>query len=727
MQRVQTHLFVVTDGDDTNPGTEGRPFLSLQRAREAARGLLERGKELVTVFVREGTYYLPEPLVFGPENSGSPEAPISYVASSPGSVTISGGRKLDCRWRPFRDGIMMCELPQVRTGGLDFTQLLVNGKRQVRARYPDYDASEPGVSGYVHAAGRIRDDLWDPCPGPNDDMTFSGGAPRGVLFDPATFTRNRWGRPEEAVIHIYQAAYWGNLQWQVKALDFDNNVIWFGRGGQQMGAKWAHQPCDVNEGSRFYIENVFEELDAPGEWYLDQREGVLYYLPPEGVDLRTATIEVPVLQQAVRFLGTQDAPVHDIALRGFRFAHTASTFLEEYSVPSLSDWAIHRGGSVFLQGAHDCRIENCWFDSVGGNAVFVNNHNRGIAIAGCKFTETGDSAVCFVGSLELTNGTQRNFPYECQATNNLVHDCGVFGKQIAGVYISRAKRITAGHNLIYNMPRAGICIGDGTWGGHVIEYNHMHDTCRETGDHGPFNAWGRDRYWCLVQSHTHYLKDRSHYAGEVLIDAMEPVIVRHNFFQEKAGWGLDLDDGASNCEIYNNLCVGVSMKLREGAYRTIYNNIWVNGANSPCFHVGNEDNHDRYFRNITVMSAAGMRPEHDLNFQMGKGYGEIYTLIAPPARGPWLEEIDHNCFYSDVGEFIARVEQREGKQRKYSLREWRALRFDIHSVFADPMFVNPENNDYRVKPGSPALDVGFENFEMGTWGLTEEFNDAWRD
>lgn len=212
--------------------------------------------------------------------------------------------------------------------------------------------------------------------------------------------------------------------------------------------------------------------------------------------------------------------------------------------------------------------------------------------------------------------------------------------------------------------------------------------------------------------------------------------MRYNFFEESSGWGLDLDDGASNYEIYNNLCVGVSMKLREGAYRTIYNNIWVNGANSPCFHVGNEDNHDRYFRNITVVSVANMTPESDLNFAMGKGYGEIYTLIAPPARGRWLEEIDYNCFYSDLGEFVARVQPRgedeswqyslvEGK--KYSLEEWRALGYDHHSVFADPMFVDPENNDYRVKPESPALKLGFENFDMDEFGLTPDFPEQWRD
>lgn len=53
-------------------------------------------------------------------------------------------------------------------------------------------------------------------------------------------------------------------------------------------------------------------------------------------------------------------------------------------------------------------------------------------------------------------------------------------------------------------------------------------------------------------------------AGNIFVDAMERVIIRYNYFRENSGWGLDLDDGASNYHIYNNLCVGVSMKLREG-------------------------------------------------------------------------------------------------------------------------------------------------------------------
>ncbi len=155
------------------------------------------------------------------------------------------------------------------------------------------------------------------------------------------------------------------------------------------------------------------------------------------------------------------------------------------------------------------------------------------------------------------------------------------------------------------------------------------------------------------------------------------------------------------------------MKLREGARRTVRNNVWYNSVVAPCFHVGNEYNRDRYIHNITVMAR-----------------DDVYSIIAPPARGPWLEELDNNCFFTRSGKFTARVaalreEGRSGPTRRYDLAKWQQLGFDAHSVFADPLFVDPGRNDFRVRPDSPALKVGFTNFEMGKWGLTDDFPERW--
>jgi hypothetical protein len=715
-------FYVAIYGNDQNTGSQQAPFATLSRARSAVRELKKTAKAAIKVYVRAGTYYLEDPLVFGIEDSGTERVPITYAAYPSELVTISGGRKLDCQWRPYKDGIMMCDLPAAKAGELDFTQLFVNGKRQIRARFPNYDNSVPGESGYIYPQGSIPDEAKAPFPDPNADMTFGGISPRGIIFEARSFTTRRWATPGEAVIHIFQNYHWGNFQWTIRAIDYTNKRIWFGRGGHQISPKAKAGSILVDRSSQFFIENVFEELDAPGEWYLDKDKGVLYYMPAASVDLKTALVEAPILQQVIRFVGTQDEPARRITLEGFRITHTASTFLEPYSVPSLGDWSIHRGGAIFLEGARDCTIRNCWFDAVGGNAIFLNNYNRDNAVTGCKFTEAGESAICFVGALESAIGTFLSFPFQCSASNNLIHDCGVFGKQIAGVYISRAKRITAAHNLIYNMPRAGICIGDGTWGGHVIEDNEIYNAVRETSDHGPFNSWGREGFWCRTQAHNREFAF-PHQAGEVKDFAEETTIVRNNYLHGVAKtyrWGdylqaLDLDDGTSNFHVYNNLCVGMGISIREGDFRTVENNIIIDPAVPFAIHYGFINNNDIVRRNIIYTT------------------GDIFHVSA--VTQPYLKEMNNNLYYSPrppwsyrpAISMASRNSNGISTYKKLTLAEWQQFGYDKNSLIADPMFIDPAKNDYRVKPESPALKLGFKNFEMGKWGLTAEFPEMWRE
>ena len=235
-------FYVSPSGNDDNPGSLSSPFATLHQAQQAMRKIAKRTGPL-TVFVREGTYYFDSPLLFGPEDSGSKDASVTYGAYPNEKVTLSAGRRLECNWVPYRDGIMMTQLPSFSQSGTGFTQLFINGKRKIRARYPNYDASDPGKSGYLVAAGAISPETPNPHPGPNEDMTFSGQAQRGIRFDPSTFTKKHWANPEDAEIHIFQAAYWGNLQWRIKEIDPVANSIWFGEGGQQIGAKWSKNPA----------------------------------------------------------------------------------------------------------------------------------------------------------------------------------------------------------------------------------------------------------------------------------------------------------------------------------------------------------------------------------------------------------------------------------------------------------------------------------------------------
>src|SRR6266851_8827872 len=105
----QNELFVAVSGDDRNPGTKQEPFATIARAKEAVRELKKRSHKAIIVWVRRGTYYVSDPLVFEPRDSGT-EAPITYAAYPGELVTLSGGRKLTGQWKPYKDGIMVCEV-----------------------------------------------------------------------------------------------------------------------------------------------------------------------------------------------------------------------------------------------------------------------------------------------------------------------------------------------------------------------------------------------------------------------------------------------------------------------------------------------------------------------------------------------------------------------------------------------------------------------------------------
>ena len=194
---TDAHAFYVSpQGDDGHPGTAAQPLATIAAAQRAVRKAMRNGSP-IRVWLQEGTYYLESPLTFSAQDSGVPDAPILYAAGPRQEVTISGGRPLSCRWMPYRDGIMRTVVP----AGIDFSQLFVNGRRQIRARYPNYDPSQPGKSGYLQAAGPIPADSTSPYSDPDEEMhLLRPGATRyslrsGDIFKQAVEKARRRGNP----------------------------------------------------------------------------------------------------------------------------------------------------------------------------------------------------------------------------------------------------------------------------------------------------------------------------------------------------------------------------------------------------------------------------------------------------------------------------------------------------------------------------------------------------
>ncbi|TWU46716.1 right-handed parallel beta-helix repeat-containing protein [Rubripirellula reticaptiva] len=648
-------LYVSSSGSDNNDGSKSAPVASIGKAKSLARSFA--GNQAVTVHVGDGVYYLPETLVFESADSGSAQNPIVYVADNEGGAVLSGGTKLDLTWRPFRDGILQATTPP----NVVIDQLFIDGRNQRMARYPNFDASKTTEA-------------------------YQG-------FSADAFAKERvagWADPVGGYIHAMHRSRWGGYHYRITGKDSAGDVTF--EGGWQ-----NNRPSGMHNEFRM-VENIFEELDAAGEWFHDAKTRTLYYKPAPGVDLASATVEIVRLRRLIEFSGSEESPVRYITLSGFTIRHAARTFMETKEPLLRSDWAIYRGGAIFLSGTEDISVTDSTFDQVGGNAVFASNYNRRVHVKGCHIHDAGASGVCFVGDpdavrdplfgygakndlskIDRTPGPKtNNYPADSVVEDCLIHGIGRVERQPAGVLIEMAQRVTVRDCSIYDCARAGINIGDGAWGGHLIERCDVFDTVQETHDHGSFNSWGRDRYW--RSDHLAATQKAVDASPELpFLDAVETTVIRDSRWRCDHGWDIDLDDGSSNYDIYNNLMLGGGLKLREGFRRRAWNNITVNNGFHP--HVWFNHSGDEVFSNIFMAAHRGARMPSDL------------------AKG---KRVNENLFFVSDASIKDRFAE---------------FGWDTESIVGDPLFVAPSEGDFRVKPDSPALKIGFKNFPMGQFGV----------
>ncbi|WP_018614514.1 right-handed parallel beta-helix repeat-containing protein [Segetibacter koreensis] len=640
----QTNFYVAVNGNDNNAGTLNKPFKTIETALDKV-GIAKENK--VRIWLRSGRYGLSKTLEITAELLKDRQLQILPYNNE--QVTISGAVKINPEWKTYKGQILQASIDT----RFSIDRLLCNGTPLNMARYPNFDSSIRVFNGW--AADAI--------------------SPQRV---------KNWSHPEGGYLHALHQAEWGDFHYRITGkTDRDSLSL---EGGWQ-----NNRPAPMHKEYRF-VENIFEELDAPGEWYYNASSGILYLYPPRGVNLHTALFERSVLDNIIRIKGTEQKPVSNVTIKGITFTGTNRTFMLTKERLLRTDWTIYRGGAVITEGVKNINISNCTFNALGGHAIFVSKYNRNVLIEHNYIHNIGGNAIAFVGDtaavrspafgyesfvpldkMDMTPGPKtNNYPAACKAYDNLIHTIGTVEKQVAGVEIDMAMNITVSHNTIYHVPRAGINVGDGCWGGHMIEFNDVFNTVLETGDHGAYNSWGRDRYWLpsisAVDSNVEKFPDLP------LLDVIKPITLRNNRFYCAHGWDIDLDDGSSNYRIYNNLCLNGGLKLREGYYRVVENNIVVNNTFHP--HVWYTGSMDVFAHNI------------------------VTAEYAPIRISVWGKEVDHNFFIQKTALAAA---QKKGT--------------DEHSLQGNPQFVDDAGGDFRVMPTSKALSIGFKNFPMNDFGV----------
>ena len=479
-----------------------------------------------------------------------------------------------------------------------FTTLFFNGRRAVRARYPDGNPETMGLhtilTGYVSSAVK-----WLPAPNTTtspvkilvqspqrnrshfpQSYIYTGGP--NVVFDPPEspyvhtmstglvysasegFASRTWKNPKTGVVHALHSEHWGNFQYAIDERDEANNELRWTRGGFQAAV-------GDQTGAEWYVENIFEELDAPGEWFYDEAEKKLY-LYPNGTDIPSRGIGTK-LQRLFNIRGSMGRPVYNITLMNITFMQTEPTYFEKYEVPSAGDWSIHRGGAVFVEGVDGFTMQKCRFDSPGGNGLFLSNYVRNAVIEGNEFKYTGDSAIAAVGSVDLIDGTNGNQPRGTKIVGNFVHEIGIYGKQTSAFFQAVACQTEIVGNVFFNGPRAGININDGFGGGNRLENNLVFNMVRETSDHGAFNSWDRRPYVTTVKD------------GQT--PSVDPAVtlITRNFLISNyhSAWPIDHDDGSCYYNDTFNFLVYGGYKSYLGHSKTVKSNIYVYpDANTHC-------------------------------------------------------------------------------------------------------------------------------------------------
>ena len=512
-------------GSDGNPGSQQSPFATVQRGVEACRGGGGGGGGCSVVLRGGAPFFLPAPLALDGRDAGL------TIGAFPGETPVlSGGFLLGgATWARVPSAlpganIWRARAPLPAAPGA----LLVAGKRQPRARWPNGDADVDTVPrGWANASAwlprarpaapavvpgnysRPEDHFFpnwtwgangsavgffDPpegfwvAPAPAGGATYA--VPGGFLFHAADFSPRvaAWTRLGAAVVHAFHGEYWGSWQFRVgnvSAVNASVGRVDLGEGGWQEARGWP-------TGGALYVDNVLEELDSPGEWYWDGENVTLWHDAPGGAP-PPAGAGAPVaaqLEVMINATGSAGAPLVNLSLVGLTFTATQPTFLSRrFRAPSGGDWSFSESAAVVLTHTQGAAIVGCAFSGLGGNAVLVLGANVGARVENSSFSRVGENGVVACGERGILQDLRgRGVPVGTAVVGNVFSELGVFVKQSGAFYAALSANSTVARNIAFHLPRAAVNVNDGAHGGHVIEGNLFFGTVRETADHGSINV-----------------------------------------------------------------------------------------------------------------------------------------------------------------------------------------------------------------------------------------------
>lgn len=642
-------------------GTDG-PVASLTRARDLAREVRARGPLTVPVRIvlADGTYEIAKPFILTAEDSGTIACPTIYQAAPGAHPVISGGKTVR-GFKPAENGLWKTTIPEVAEGKWYFRQLFVDGRRAIPARTPNDDVLKPvGPLQPLGDRDRARRD-------PNTRL--------GFIYNDGDL--KEWSGLDDAVIVYYHS--WTTSRHLIRELDTGKHEVHFRNRSAWPIYWWGDK-------ERYYIEAVPEALDAAGEFYLDRSTGVLTYYPRPDEDMKTAHVVAPVAEDLLRLEGDPDAGkfVEHVRFEGLSFQHTSWTMPREGTVDGQAA-AFLDTAAVFARGARKCRFEQCEIAHTGGYGLWLENGCKDNVVEQCEIHDLG------AGGVRLgQTGLPKEPPAQAERNrvlNCFIHDGGNVFHAGVGVWIGRTSYNQIAHNEISDFFYTGVSVG-WSWGyakstahDNIIEYNHIHHLgWRQLSDMGGI--------YCLGDSPGTALR------YNLIHDVM-------SYPTGYGGWGLYTDEGSTDITLENN----VVYRTKDGGFHQHYGRDNIVRNNVLAFSCG---------RGQVVRTRN--ESHRSFTFEHNIVYYREPPLLGSNWDNPKGYEMDYNIYWRTDGtppEFPGGL----------SLEQWQEKGHDVHSIVADPKFVDPDHYDFRLQEGSPALKAGFQPIDVSAIGLTG--SDSW--
>jgi len=586
--------FVAPPGNDANPGTRDKPFATLEKARDAIRALKAKGALSGPVCVRllPGEYPVEKTFELTAADSGTEAAPIVYRADKKGAAVLYGGMRLD-GFIPVTDPAVLGRLPAEARGKVFQCDLKIAGVTNYSPLTErGYIVNPPPLTLEVFFNGApLTLARWPNAGFVNGGKIVQPGskaADKPSVFEYLDDRHARWANAEDAWLFGYFRHGWADRTLKVRSVNPAAKQIACGpydvSGENMEPVKW------FNKGRiKYFSFNLLEELDQPGEWYLDRKTGILYCYPP--TDPAKAVVEIGRLSAPMLTL----TRVSQVRLEGLVFD-------------------LSRADCMSLQDCEGCLVAGCTVKRFAGSGISIHG-GHGDGILGCDLYSLGR------GATEVTGGDRQTLtPAQHFVENCLMHSLGrldhtyVPGIGMAGV------GIRAAHNRFYDCPSSAIRFDGNDL---LLEYNQAERVVLESEDQGAMETYGNPTF-----------------RGNVLRYNSCAFIGAGADMEGAAGRaGVRLDDTISGTLVYGNIFFHASQTFGGININGGRDNIMDNNIFAECEKGITGD----YNPNNELWKALGKHPEFIMSELYLKRYPGLRRLQEPPGLNSAWRNVFWKC------------------------------------------------------------------------------------